>query len=79
MTTDWSFPTSRIRVRSRRRPPSRARPECPALPEQRAAILVDHHDAILPADEDAMIGRIGDDVVPTAVATEQELMGHGIR
>ena len=32
--------------------------------EQLAVILVDDHHAILPADEQAMIRRIGNDVVP---------------
>jgi hypothetical protein len=32
--------------------------------EQRARVLVDDHDAILPADEHAMPRRLGDEVVP---------------
>src|SRR6185437_4781923 len=36
--------------------------------EQLSGALVDDHDAILPADEDAMVRRIGDEIVPASGA-----------
>ena len=39
--------------------------------EQRPVVFVDHHHAILPADEQPVVRRIGDDVVPAAVAAER--------
>ena len=38
---------------------------------ERPVVFVNHHDAILAADEQPMIRRIGDDVVPTAVPAER--------
>ena len=38
--------------------------------QERSFVFIDDHDAILARDEDAMVGRVGHDVVPTAVATE---------
>ena len=46
------------------------------LAEERAVVLVDHHHAILPADEQPMIRRIGHDVVPAAVAADRKRMSH---
>ena len=42
--------------------------------EQRPAVLVDHHHAILAPDEQAVIRRIRHDVVPAAVAAEDIAM-----
>ena len=47
--------------------------------EQLAVVLVDDHHAILPADEQTVIRRIGHDVVPAAVAAERVGLGDVIR
>ena len=40
------------------------------LAEELAGVLVDHHDSILPADKEAVAGRIRHEVVPRALATQ---------
>ena len=71
MTTDWSLPevANPWPVASAHRGPVRAL-DAGDLAEQRAVVFVDHHHAILPADEQPVIRRIGHDVVPAAVAAQ---------
>ena len=38
--------------------------------EELAVILIDDHDAVLAGDEDAVVGRVGDDVIPGTVAAD---------
>jgi len=37
------------------------------LAQQRSLVFIDDHDAILSADEQAVIRRIGNDIVPAAI------------
>ena len=36
--------------------------------------FVNHHHAILPPDEEAMVRRVGDDVIPAAVSAHDKVM-----
>ena len=47
--------------------------------EQRPAVFVDDHHAILPGDKQAVIRWIGHDVVPAAVPAQRVRVGDAIR
>ncbi len=49
------------------------------LAEQLPVVLVHDHDAILPRDEHTVPRRIGDDVVPAAVASQDECVRDLVR
>ena len=65
MATEWSLPevANPCPVARRERRPVRAL-HTGDFAEQRPVVLVDDHHAVLPADEQAMVRRVGDDVVP---------------
>ena len=47
--------------------------------EQHAGVFIDHHQSILAGDEEAVMGRIGHDVVPAAIPTQRVGMGDAVR
>ena len=44
--------------------------------EQRSAVFIDYHYAILPCDKQAVIGRVGHNVVPTSISAQRVGVGH---
>ena len=46
--------------------------------EQRPAVFIDDHHAILPGDEQTVIGRIGHDVVPAPIPAQRVGVGHAV-
>ena len=72
MTTDWSLPevANPWPVLSAIGGSVRAL-DAGDFAEQFAGVLIDHHHAILPGDEDTVIRRIGHDVVPAAVPAKR--------
>jgi hypothetical protein len=62
----------------RHRRPMRA-PNPGDLAQHSSAVFVDHHHAILPADEQAMVRRIRNDVIPAAVTPKHVCVADMIR